>query len=319
MNTPKVSICTPVFNRPVYIAETIESALNQTFTDFELIITDNCSTDNTLEVIKGYAAKDKRIKYFSNECHIPANLNRAILLSCGQYIKPLFSDDKLAPNCLELFVNILDNHPKVSLVTSYTQAFGLHNHVRDNSYFPGIGELDGKLYQKDLLINSNWTGSPSSIMFRCKDLHVGMYQPAWHWVGDLDMSMKLLGVGNAFIVPEILSFLRIHHGSESHLHGGNFKLISERFMFTNIASWFPQVYGTFTKPELKKLHKHLLKRLAREGLENHGLTNKLKMMEIGLSRLPYSRLMFLLTLAKNMPRLFHNKKSNNPKTDADSL
>ena len=113
---PKVSVCIPVYNRPDYVAEGIESILCQTFTDFEIVITDNCSTDNTPEVIKSYAAKDSRVKYYRNEYDmgIASNINRAILLSGGKYIKPLFSDDKLSPKCLELFVEVLDSHPKVS-------------------------------------------------------------------------------------------------------------------------------------------------------------------------------------------------------------
>lgn len=146
-HTPKVSVCIPVYNRPDYVAEAIESVLQQTYKDFELIITDNCSTDNTPEVIKSYAAKDNRVKYYRNQYNmiIASNINRAMLLARGKYIKPLFSDDKFAPRCLELFVDALDNHPKVSLVTSYTQNFGGHDNIRDESYFPATGELQGKI------------------------------------------------------------------------------------------------------------------------------------------------------------------------------
>lgn len=309
--SPKVSVCIPVYNRPDYVAEAIESVLQQTFTDFELIITDNCSTDNTPEVIKNYAAKDKRVKYYRNQYNIGicSNINRVMLLSSGEYIKPLFSDDKLLPRCLELFVDALDNHPKVSLATSFTQNFGDSDNVRDESYFPGTGELDGKFCQKDLLINGNWAGSPSSVMFRRKDMHIGLINHMWiYWLGDLDMSIRLLGIGNAFVVHEILSFLRIHGKQVSSVYAVDFRLIKERLMLANIAFWFPHIYGDYTKAEQKAIHRHLLKRLVREGIGKRGLKPKINMIKIGLSRLSYNRIIFCWLLLKNLRRLFRKSR-----------
>jgi len=308
---PKVSVCIPVYNRPVYVAEAIESVLGQTFTDFELIVTDNCSTDNTPEVIKSYAAKDNRIKYYRNQSNMGAfsNALKAILLSQGQYLKQLCSDDKLSPRCLKLFVDALDNHPKVSLVTSFTQSFGSHNHTRNESYFPGTGELDGKTCQKDLLISGNWPGSPSSVMYRRQDLHIGLANHMWqYWVSDLDLWMRLLGVGNAYVVPEILSYLRIHDQQESSIHAVDFRLIKERLMLANAAFLFPHMYGEYTKAEQKAIHRHLLKRLVREGLGTKGIKPKVDMIKIGLSRLTYSKIIFCFILLKNLRRLFRKSR-----------
>ena len=179
--SPKVSVCIPVYNREDFIAEAIESVLSQTFTDFELIITDNCSTDKTPEIIKKYASTDKRISCYRNEYNLGVigNINRCVLLTRGKYIKIVCADDKLAPQCLEVFVEKMDKHPGVSLITSFTQGFGDSDNIRDQSYFPGTGRLDGKTYQKDLLINGNWPGSPSSTMFRRRDLHLGLFDHRW--------------------------------------------------------------------------------------------------------------------------------------------
>jgi len=229
--SPKVSVCIPVYNREDFIADAIESVLQQTFTNFELIVTDNCSTDNTPQIVQSYAQQDRRIIYYRNEhdLGICSSMNRAILLSRGEYIKFLFSDDKLAPECLDIFVDKMDKHQDVSLITSFTQCIGNSDAIRDQSYFPGTGKLDGKTYQKDLLINGNWPGSPSSVMFRRKDLHVGLVNHMWrYWVGDLDLWMRLLGIGDAYVVPHILSYLRIHGKQESSLHAVDFRLIKER-------------------------------------------------------------------------------------------
>lgn len=310
--TPKVSVCIPVYNRPVYVAKAIESVLNQTFTDFELIVTDNCSTDNTPEVIKSYAAKDGRIKYYKNEHNLGviSNINRGLLQARGEYIKFVLSDDKLAPQCIEVFVETMDKHPEVSLITSFTQSFGDSDNIRDRSYFPGTGQLEGKVCQKDLLINGNWPGGPSSTMFRRRDLHLGLFDNRWkYWLGDLDMWLRLLGVGNAYIVPQVLSYLRIHDEQESAIHGIEYRLIKERLMLANIAFWFPHMYGEYTRKEKRKIQNHLLERLVREGIGRKGLGPKLKMFRIGLSRLSYSRMKFCLLLIKNLRRIFHRGRN----------
>ena len=299
-HSPKVSVCIPVYNRPVFVAEAIESVLGQTFTDFELIVTDNCSTDNTPEVVKSYAAKDNRIKYYRNQYNmgVGSNINRALLLARGEYIKLLFSDDRLSPRCLELFVDALDNHPKVSLATSYARSFGDQNNIKDASCFPGTGELDGKTYQKDLLLNRNWPGSPSFVMFRRKDLHIGLFQHTWYWLGDLEMWMRLLGVGNAYIIPEILNSFRIHDEQESSIHAVDFRLIKERLMLAKIAFQFPHIYGEYIKAEQQKLNRHLLKRLVREGIGTKGIKPKVDMIKIGFSWLSYNRIIFCFIYLK---------------------
>jgi glycosyltransferase involved in cell wall biosynthesis len=239
---------------------------------------------------------------------IASSLNRAILLSIGQYIKFLFSDDLLAPRCLEVFIDVLDKNSSVSLVTSFTKAFGKSDLVRDEKFFPATGLLNGQKGQKSLFFDGNWAGSPSSVMFRRRDLHIGLFNHMWkYWLGDLDMSMRLLGVGDAYVVPEILSFLRIHDRSESAIHGVDFRLIKERLLLANIAFQFPHIYGEFTVKEQNRIRYHLLKRLVREGLGKKGLNAKISMFKLGFSNLVYSKAVFFLLLVANLPRLF--KKS----------
>src|SRR4030042_1873242 len=87
----KVSVLIPAYNGEKYIEEAIDSVLNQTFTDFELIISDDKSTDKTEKIIRQYAKKDKRIKFIKNSTNLGCckNINSLILTSCGEYIKIL--------------------------------------------------------------------------------------------------------------------------------------------------------------------------------------------------------------------------------------
>src|SRR6476660_8884800 len=109
MSEVKVSVCIPVYNGDRFIEAAIESVLDQTFKDFEIIIVDNQSTDNTVSLIKKYT--DPRIKFFQNDSNIGLipNWNMAMSKASGEYIKILPADDLIYPQCLEWQVAILNN------------------------------------------------------------------------------------------------------------------------------------------------------------------------------------------------------------------
>lgn len=120
---PRVSIGLPVYNGAKYICAAIESVLNQTFTDFELLIADNASTDDTEAICREYAAKDSRIRYYRNPENLGAapNFNLAFEQSVAPYFRWHAHDDLIAPTYLEKCVPVLDNHPDVVLVHTRTR------------------------------------------------------------------------------------------------------------------------------------------------------------------------------------------------------
>ncbi len=115
--TPRVSVGLAVYNGENYLREAIDSILAQTFTDFELILSDNASTDKTQEICLEYAAKDKRIRYYRNDQNIGGIRNqiRTVELSRGEYYKLAAHDDVCAPDFLEKCVEVLDRDPSVVL------------------------------------------------------------------------------------------------------------------------------------------------------------------------------------------------------------
>lgn len=121
----------PVFNGERYLAETLDSILVQTYTDFELIISDNASTDGTEEICRAYAARDHRIRYFRNGTNLGAcrNFNRVFELSSGAYFKWAAHDDLCAPTFLERCVAVLDQDPAVVLCYSRARAIDEHGAV----------------------------------------------------------------------------------------------------------------------------------------------------------------------------------------------
>jgi glycosyltransferase involved in cell wall biosynthesis len=111
-STPLVSIGLFVYNGERFLEETLHSILNQTFTDFELIISDNASTDRTGEIAEAYAKRDDRIRYYRSEKNMGAgwNVRRVYELATGKYFKQAAADDMLEPDFLQRCVEILENN-----------------------------------------------------------------------------------------------------------------------------------------------------------------------------------------------------------------
>ncbi len=122
MCCPLVSIGFPAYNGENFIREAIESILNQTFTDFELIISDNASTDQTESICRAYQAQDNRVKYFRNDYNMGASANytKVFQLATGQYFKWAAHDDVCQPEFLERCVEVLERDPSVILCYART-------------------------------------------------------------------------------------------------------------------------------------------------------------------------------------------------------
>ena len=121
-NKLSVSIGLPVFNGEDYLRQSIDSILAQTYENFELIISDNASTDRTQQICREYAKRDSRISFHESERNFGAtwNFNRVFMLSSGVYFKWAAHDDVLGPDFLQKCVNVLDNDPSVVLCHSKT-------------------------------------------------------------------------------------------------------------------------------------------------------------------------------------------------------
>jgi glycosyltransferase involved in cell wall biosynthesis len=121
-NPPRLSIGLPVYNGERFLRFTLDSILTQTYTDFELIISDNASTDGTMLICQDYAARDNRIRYCRNLENIgsAANFNRVFDLARGHYFKWSAADDIISPTFLEKCIDVLDHDP--SVVLSYTRS-----------------------------------------------------------------------------------------------------------------------------------------------------------------------------------------------------
>lgn len=118
----EISVVMPTFNAEKYVHEAIESVLKQTFVDFEFIIVDDDSTDNTLEIIRSY--KDKRIRVIENKHNFVDSLNRGLNAASGKYIARMDADDIMHADRLKIQYTIMDAEPAITVCGSWMSPFG---------------------------------------------------------------------------------------------------------------------------------------------------------------------------------------------------
>lgn len=208
---PKFSIAIPVYNRGDYLRQAIVSCLAQTVSDFEVIVSDDCSTEDLQAVAQSFG--DPRISYHRAESRLGATANHqtAASLSKGQYIINLHSDDLLLPNCLEIAGGELDCRPEAAAVyfaCTYLQG----ERVSGSSRLPAVTFADQALLDQHSWLHRFLEGPPSCCLFRKTVFdRVGGYNVALRVSYDWDLYLRFLtGGGGVVFLPRILSIYRQH-------------------------------------------------------------------------------------------------------------
>lgn len=135
---PKVSVIMPAYNAESYIREAIESILNQTFKDFELIVINDCSTDRTREIVKEFGSKDNRVKLVDNKknLRIAKTLNAGLKVARGKYIARMDADDYSYPERIDKQVTLLDSNSQLSLISGNMDICDEDLNIKTRSHFP---------------------------------------------------------------------------------------------------------------------------------------------------------------------------------------
>ncbi len=217
---PLATVCIPVHNCERYIGVAIESVLSQTFTDFELVVIDNCSTDGTLDVIRRYS--DPKIRVIENETNIGAesNWNKALSLARGKYFKLLCADDYLYPDCLETQAGVLEapDSEGIKLVSCSRDIVDQHGNRIMTKSTPGRkGRVTGAdIIKRSIRFGTNIIGEPSCALLRSEVLPVvGLFDGSISYVIDLDFWCRTLLLGDIYIIGEPLCTFRVSGGSWS--------------------------------------------------------------------------------------------------------
>ncbi len=218
-NTPKVSVCIPVFNAADYLRQAVESALGQDIQDFEIVIVDNCSTDHTASLVSELQQlSNGRIRFYQNDHNIGlvGNLNRCLEYAKGAYIKFLCADDMLLPGCLGKMASGLDLHQPVKLVSCSRLVIDVHgNKLGEKRYMAGDTVVDGKQVITRCLFGGNYIGEPTAVMFRKSDLK-GRFREDMPQLSDMDMWFQLLEQGDLLGMEEPLCAIRSHAAQMTH-------------------------------------------------------------------------------------------------------
>jgi glycosyltransferase involved in cell wall biosynthesis len=223
--TPLVSVCMPAYNASRWIREALESATAQTYTNLEIIVADNASTDDTVAIAESISDPRIRIEHSSHTISPVANHNRVIAESHGEFVKLLHADDLLMPNCVERMVELAGEDEQIGLVFAPREV--LMEDAPDPDWkerflnpHEGFGMLepinDGRDLFRRLLaagFEGNWVGEPSGVLVRRSALEkVGLLNERVRLITDLELWARIMLGHRVGFVDEILSVFR-HHGA----------------------------------------------------------------------------------------------------------
>ena len=210
---PAISVCIPTYNGAKYIAQTIESILNQTFTDFEIIVSDDGSSDKTLEIVGSF--NDPRIVRIDRLSKVgaEANWNNAVANASASLVKLVCQDDILYPQCLEVEVQTMSKSENQDV----SFCFHLRDFITPNSRKLSarrVGYSNLQKYSKTEILTKvvrsggNPIGEPMAVTMRKLSLNsAGKFRG--DYVIDLDMWSKLSDQGSALFIEQHLSAFRI--------------------------------------------------------------------------------------------------------------
>jgi glycosyltransferase involved in cell wall biosynthesis len=210
-----VSVCIPTCNSARYLAETLESALAQTFTDFELIVSDDASRDETCEIVKRYPDSRIRLHRLDRNQGMAFNFDHALQLAQGKYVKFLCHDDLLDPTALAKQVAALEGSSELVMVTSalrYVDAAGRTLGVV-SQYSEDTVLSAGEIIAANLAYG-NTIGIPSAVLIRREALRrAGPFSDDFPQMMDVEMWLRLAALGSVAYLREPLCGFRIHPGA----------------------------------------------------------------------------------------------------------
>jgi len=206
LKEPLVSVLLTAYNRQNYIAEAIESVLGSTYTNFELIIVDDCSKDNTVNIAKHYEAKDQRIKVYVNEKNLGdyPNRNKAASYAKGEYLMSVDSDDMILKEGIKMCIGYMLQFPQARFATYYRipakEAFVLEPFAAINSHF---------FKEAYLMI-----GPGGTIITREYFIEIGGFPEKYGPANDMYYNLKAACSSPVLMIPFEFLFYRRHAGQE---------------------------------------------------------------------------------------------------------
>ncbi len=219
MENPLVSFCIPTFNRAAHLGETLDSALNQTEKNFEIIVVDDASTDSTEKVVKGFT--DPRIRYFKNNKNlgVPKNYNYVFSLAKGEYLCLLEDHDLLDPGYLEELLSLFKSHPELSFAFCSIAMIDQNGKKKIKYSHPFPKVISSKKALRRLLTRITCPCSLTTLIrrsFLC-NFEEPFSSDFW-WYADINLWMQLAAKGDLGYVDKPL--LQMRFREENHFLKG---------------------------------------------------------------------------------------------------
>jgi len=217
MKTGKVSICIPTYNGERFIKETLESVLGQSYQNIEVIINDDCSTDNTLNIVK--SIRDSRIQIYKNDKNqgLVGNWNSTVSYATGEYVKLMCQDDLLCEDAIVNQVGLLEKYPSAALSIGNTFVIDPDNNILMNrKRFKEDQLIDGKKYARRSFKGRNIYSEPPNILYRTEDFYkLGKYDTRLSYTPDWDFGVRLSYLGDVACTKNYIMKFRVSNSSET--------------------------------------------------------------------------------------------------------
>lgn len=232
--TPFVSVCIPTYNGQAYLKDCLDSVLAQTLPDFEIVATDDHSSDRTMEILDEYQKKDPRLRVVRNPKNLGlvGNWNRCVELAKGEWIKFVFQDDRIAPTCLEKLVSAAGKDGSMAVCrrdilfdADSTELEPVYRKYLDTytieKVFPGATEISAGSFREKVLdvLAWNFIGEPNTVLLRKNVfLRYGPFHPHMIQLCDYEYWIRVAIHTGFTYVPETLATFRVHRDASSVVH-----------------------------------------------------------------------------------------------------
>jgi glycosyltransferase involved in cell wall biosynthesis len=261
-SSPTITIGMPIYNGERFLAKTLDSFLRQTYTDYELIISDNASTDSTEEICREYASRDKRIRYFRNEKNMGAgwNFRRVYSMAKGKYYKQAAHDDFLEPTFLEVCIAALEADPGLVLAHTRTKTVSLTGDpVECDNPSLRFDSPDPLVRWRDLLLTDHMCFEIFGV-FRLEALR--QCPPQGSYVNSDGVLLAQVALLGRFWESDKVLFINTRHEHQSaqtvpvRLKAGGFRLIRRHGTLPCPEWWDPSKSRAVTFPELRQFYEY---------------------------------------------------------------
>ena len=299
---PLVSVVMTVYNYENFVKDSIQSILAQSFSDFEFIIVDDASTDETAEVVKSF--KDQRIRYIRNSSNIgqTKSLNKAIRIAQGKYIARLDADDMAFPERLKLQVKFMERNLQVGVVGTWLQSVDENKILIRESRYPLLPDLPRLL----LLNLLNWPclTHPSVMIRRAVFDKIGLYDESYYISQDYDLWLRIARHYPIRNIPRILLVYREHRGSLSRSKQEKTRQEVRQIIISNLSFFLPGI----EEKDRESLVNFLMFERQSNALAGRTVFKLLDMLLDSLRNMPHKISQNELSYLKKMARLNYSPR-----------